>query len=198
MQVIQTYAEYLPERFNDPDFRRQCCEALQSETGRIGELIKQLMEFSKPKKPALRQIEPHRILDSTLELLNNELVSRQIHLKKEYQANGTQIQVDPDQFRQVILNLILNALQAVSRRGLVTVKTWRENGWFTMEVADTGPGIAPEVLAKLFQPFTTTKEDGTGLGLSIASDIIKEHGGKISAQNHPGRGASFLVRIPAL
>ena len=196
LQFIQTYAEFLPERYDDPDFRAKCSEGMQTEIARITDLLNQLMEFAKPKPPTLRSVEPHKILDSTLNLMNNEFTKRGVDLEKRYEADGVQIQADPDQLRQVVLNLILNALQAIGQKGKVTVTTGQQNGWFTFEVADTGPGIDPKVLPRLFEPFNTNKPGGTGLGLSLVHSIIREHRGQISARNQPGQGAIFAIKLP--
>ena len=155
------------------------------------------MEFAKPKAPAFRSVEPHKIFDSTLDLLSNEFVKRRVQLDKQYQADGVRLHGDPNQLRQVILNLTLNALEAIGQGGKILVKTSQENGWFTLEVADTGPGIDPKILPKLFEPFSTTKPDGNGLGLSIVHSIVREHRGTISVQSQPGQGTVFTVRLPA-
>ena len=196
LQTIRTHAEFLPERYDDPAFRKRCAEVMKTEIGRIDEFLKQLMEFAKPKASAFRQVELHKILDSTLDLLSNEFLKRRIHLDRQYQANGARLHGDPDQLRQVILNLIVNALEAIGQEGKIFVKTSQENGWFTLEVADTGPGIDPKILPKLFEPFITTKPDGNGLGLSIVHDIVREHRGKISVQSHPGQNTTFTITLP--
>ncbi len=197
LQVIQTHAEFIPKRYSDPQFRRRCTKVMGTEIVRVNDLLKQLMDFAKPKLAEKRLIEPHKILDSTLDFLNNEFVKRQIELDKQFQANGTRVKVDPDQLRQVILNLTMNALQAVNRRGQISVTTRQDNGWFVLEVKDTGPGIDPKILPRIFEPFTTTKEDGNGLGLSVVRSIVKEHGGRISAENQRGGGAVFRVSLPS-
>lgn len=196
LQAILTYAEFLPERFDDPDFREKCCEVMRSETGRINDLLNQLMNFARPKPPSFESTEPHKILDSTLDLLSNEFVIRYVNLEKKYEANGIRIQADQNQLRQVILNLVLNALQAIGKNGQITISTRQENGSFFLEIVDTGPGIDPKILPKLFEPFNTTKPTGTGLGLSVVHNIIKEHHGKISAQSQPGHGTTFTIRFP--
>ena len=198
LQSIRTFAEFLPQRYDDPAFREKCKEVMQTEIARVNDLLKQLMDFAKPKSPTLQPMEPHKILDSTLDFLNAEFLVRQVHLEKKYEANGVQIQADSDQLRQVILNLVLNALQAIGKEGRVVVSTHQENGWFTLEVTDTGPGIDPKILPKLFEPFATNKLNGTGLGLSIVHAIVKEHRGVISAQNQPGGGATFRVKLPVI
>ncbi len=196
LQAVQTYAEYLPEHYDDLQFREKCSEVMQTELTKINGLLKQLMDFAKPKPPLLQRVEPHKILDSTLDLLSNEFVSRQIHIEKHYEAIDIKIQADPDQFRQVILNLALNAVQAVEEEGRVVVATRQEDDWFIIEVSDSGPGINPKILSKLFEPFNTTKPTGTGLGLSVAQRIITEHRGSISANSFPGQGATFTVKLP--
>ncbi len=198
LQVIQTHAEFLPERYDDPEFRRQCSEAMRTEIARVNVFLKQLMDFAHPKLPAFQATEPHKILDSTLDLLSNEFVRRQVQLEKRFEANGAIIQADPDQIRQIILNLTLNALEAIGRDGTILVKTRQEDGYFALELTDSGPGIDPKVLPKLFEPFTTTKPDGNGLGLSIVHSIVREHRGKISVQSQPGQGTTFVLKIPVL
>jgi signal transduction histidine kinase len=196
MQAIQTYAEFLPDSYDNPEFRERCSRVMKTEIIRVNNLIKQLMEFAKPKTPSLRPIEPHKIVDSTLDLLSNEFVIHSVNLEKNYLANGAQIQADPDQLRQVTFNLVLNALEATEKNGRITVTTRQDDGWFVLEVSDTGPGIDPAILPKLFKPFETTKPTGTGLGLSVVHGIIREHHGKISVQSEPGQGATFTVKLP--
>lgn len=196
LQAIQTHAEFLPERYDDPGFRQRCSEVMRIEIGRINDLLRQLMDFAKPKSPSFRSVEPHRVIDSTLNLLSNDFLKRRIQLVKRYEANGNQIQADSDQLRQVILNLLLNALQAAPENGRITVSTREETGWYILEVSDTGPGIDPKVLPKLFEPFNSTKPDGTGLGLSIVHSIVQEHQGRIYAKSRPGQGATFTVQLP--
>ena len=196
LQAIQTHAEFLPECYDDPGFRKRCSEVMQTEIARINNLLKQLMDFAKPKPPVLKPVEPHRILESTLDFLNSEFAKRQVQLEKRYEANGAQVQVDPDQLRQLILNLVLNALQAIGQKGQVMVSTFQENGWFTLEVTDTGPGIDPAILPRLFEPFNSNKPGGVGLGLSIVHSIVREHRGQISVQSRLGQGVAFAVKFP--
>ncbi len=197
LQVIQTHVEVLPDHYDEPGFRKRCTETMRAEIIRINDLLKQLMDFAKPKQPLFRPIEPHEILDSTLGLLSNEFVKRRIHLEKYYGANGTTIRADSDQMRQVILNLVLNALQAIDKDGAVTVSTRQENGYFVLDIKDSGPGFDPRIAPKLFEPFNSSKQGGTGLGLSMVHSIVKEHGGKISAESKPGQGTVFSVKLPS-
>ncbi len=196
LQIIQTHAEFLPDRYDDPAFREQCKEAIRTETIRINILLKELMEFAKPKPAKMRPIEPHPLLDSTLNLLNADFLKHKIHLEKEYLADGARILADPDRIRQVVLNLALNAMEAIGQSGKITVTTRQDGVWFILEMTDTGPGIDPKILSKLFQPFSTTKENGNGLGLSVAHSIIESHRGRIFAESKPGEGTCFTVKLP--
>jgi signal transduction histidine kinase len=102
------------------------------------------------------------------------------------------------QIDQVFLNLLANAAQAIPATGSITIETRRDNGSAVVAISDTGPGIAPEILGRIFDPFYTTKPvgEGTGLGLSISYEIVKKHGGYIRAENAPGGGATFTVSVP--
>jgi signal transduction histidine kinase len=104
----------------------------------------------------------------------------------------------PDQIRQIVLNLLMNAVEAMQAGGHLTVSTQRLPGQdrILFSVADTGPGIDPEILPHIFEPFITNKENGTGLGLTITADIIRRHNGEIQAENNPGGGATFRVWLP--
>ena len=196
LQVIQTHAEFLPEMYDDPKFRSSCSETMKTEIIRINDLLTQLMEFAKPKSPKLKEVHPNDIIESTLNMLTNEFVQRKIKLEKKLSLEIQTIHADPDQLRQIILNLTLNALQAIHKRGTITVTTYMRNNHFMFEIADTGPGIASEVISKLFQPFATTKTDGNGLGLSIVQNIVHQHHGTISLKSRLGLGATFVVQLP--
>jgi signal transduction histidine kinase len=104
--------------------------------------------------------------------------------------------MDPDQIRQVVWNLVINALQALNGKGRLSVKTGRREGRAFFEIADTGPGIPDSARANLFKPFQTTKQKGTGLGLAIADRVIKAHGGAINVQSG-GSGTTFTILLPS-
>ena len=196
LQIIKTHAEFLPKRYDDPVFRANCSKALSAETRRINDLLKQLMDFARPKSPKLQPLVPHDVLDSTLAMLNSEFIKRNIRLEKQLVSDGTKVKADSGRLRQVILNLILNALEAIGKDGAVRVRTSLQDGWFILDVSDTGPGIDPKILPKLFEPFSTSKPEGNGLGLSIVHSIVREHGGKISVESKRGQGACFQVKLP--
>ena len=196
LQLIRTYAEILPERFADLEFQKKCSTIFLAESARIIDLLNQLMDFAKPKLPSFKEIEPEKIIGSTLDMLNDEFSKHQVELEKQFNANEVHIQADSNQIRQIVLNLVINALEAVGPHSKVTVSTSQMDGWFTLEVSDTGPGIDPKILPTLFEPFTTTKPSGNGLGLSIVHSIVREHRGKLSVQSQPGQGTTFTIKFP--
>jgi signal transduction histidine kinase len=106
------------------------------------------------------------------------------------------VQIDEDMFDQVLLNLVLNAEEAMPNGGTLTLQSRVETGWVVLDVIDTGCGIPPDMLPKVFKPFVTTKEGGNGLGLATAKKVVTAHGGRIDAQSEPGRGTKFTIRLP--
>jgi signal transduction histidine kinase len=118
----------------------------------------------------------------------------EIRFTKDYELPP--VEHDAGQIQQVLLNLLLNSIQAIESTGNVRVKVGSEDGFATVAVSDTGRGIPPEHLANIFRPFYTTKKKGTGLGLSLVSRIVESHGGRIEVNSSPGEGSQFMVRLP--
>jgi len=135
--------------------------------------------------------------------LSSQFINCNIKVEKNFQLNGTLSRIDPNQFRQVFLNLFINAIEAMPKGGVLTVGTSVGMGFkpiptnITITIADTGSGIPPENLKTLFEPFHTTKAKGTGLGLSISKNIIESHKGKIKVESALGEGTRFIIALPA-
>jgi len=117
---------------------------------------------------------------------------------REYDAELPRVPCLPAQINQVVMNLLVNAAQAIDERGIITVRSGHDADWAWIEVADTGRGMSPEVKKRIFDPFYTTKPagQGTGLGLSISYDIVSKHGGHIDVTSEPGRGTTFRLWLP--
>jgi signal transduction histidine kinase len=120
-----------------------------------------------------------------------------VRLERDVAEGLPAVSVDRDQILQVLQNLFLNAVEAMPSGGTLRVAARREGAEVLVSVSDTGPGIRPEDLPSIFEPYFSTKEGGTGLGLAIADRIVREHGGRIEAASPPGEGATFTVRLPA-
>jgi signal transduction histidine kinase len=159
-------------------------------------LIEQFLEFARPRAPHFQRDRLDEILEETLLLIGPETRARGIMIHKEWERNLPQVWVDGSQIKQVFLNLLLNALQAMPNGGKLTVRLHVSGGSLLTAITDEGEGIAPEVRANLFEPFFTTKQGGTGLGLSISQRIIESHNGRLRLFSQPGVGTTAVVRLP--
>ena len=161
---------------------------------RIKKIVSDLRTFSKQSESAVNLVDINQILESTLSIVWNEIKFK-IAVVKDYQAK-TKIFADSTQLSQVFLNLLINASQAIPEKGTVTLSTSEDNNNVYIQVSDTGPGITPEVLPKIFDPFFSTKKTGSGLGLSVSYNIIKSHQGQIKAESIVGKGTTFTISLP--
>ena len=161
---------------------------------RIKKIVSDLRTFSKQSESAVNLVDINQILESTLSIVWNEIKFK-IAVVKDYQAK-TQVFADSTQLSQVFLNLLINASQAIPEKGTVTLSTSEDTDNVYIKVSDTGPGIAPEILPKIFDPFFSTKKTGSGLGLSVSYNIIKSHKGQIKAESAPGKGTTFTISLP--
>jgi len=131
-------------------------------------------------------------------LVRGRAAKQAVEVRVDRPAAPVVAEVDADQLRQVLLNLVLNALDEMPHGGVLDISLRDpENGWIELGVADTGPGVAAEILPRLFAPFASDKETGIGLGLSVSRRIVEDHGGTLRAQNRPEGGACFTLKLPA-
>jgi two-component system sensor histidine kinase HydH len=195
LSSIRGFAQLFQRRFTDGSEDRRYAEVMVQEVDRLNRVISNLLDFARPKEPALKQTSPREMVDHALALLRNEAEARGIQIRVEGDA-GLQ-QLDPDQMTQAMLNVLLNAVEAMERGGQLQVTLRRSEearGW-SLEIRDTGPGIPQEDLPRLFDPFFTTKKEGTGLGLAIVHRIVENHGGLIDVQSELGKGTRFTLRF---
>jgi signal transduction histidine kinase len=171
-------------------------EVMQGELQRMSLLIEQFLEFARPRPPHFQRERIHEIMEETLLLIGPEARSRGIRVSKEWTKDLPLVWADGTQIKQVFLNLLLNALQAMSQGGTLSVRIAVSGGSLLSVITDEGEGIPPEVRAKLFEPFFSTKQGGTGLGLSISQRIIEGHNGRLRLSSQPGAGTSVIVRLP--
>lgn len=196
LSSIKTFAEYLPQKYDDPDFREKFARIVGQEVGKINELVQQLLDFAKPREPQKQPVRASRLIDETVEFLQGSLVNKHVTIVRAY-SKQDEVWVDPGQMKQVFLNLLMNSVQAMERPGCITISTVAENGHLEVAVADTGRGIPKGDLPRVFDPFYTTKPDGTGLGLSVVHSIIQEHGGRVIIDSGIGRGTTVRIQLPS-
>jgi signal transduction histidine kinase len=176
------------------------CALADCHTGaqRIQRIVKGLREFVHPDEAELRDVDLTQVLERAIELCSNEL-KYQVAVHRDLKPLP-QVTCYPGQIEQVLVNLLVNAAQAMAEeKGDLFVEASAEEGGVTIRIRDTGPGISPENQAKLFQPFFTTKPvgKGTGLGLYVAYKIVRDHGGRIEVHSEVGKGAEFVIHIPS-
>jgi len=202
MVAIQTFFQLLPRRWDDQEFMSRYLQIAQGEADRIEKLLENLLSFARPVKPLLRPCDLNEVVQRILQLLSLQARKRSIQVRFDKQEDLPEIFADPNQLVQVLQNLGMNAIQAMSEGGQLSLRSFvsrDESGraLVSLEIRDTGTGIPPEDLEKIFDPFFTTKEQGTGLGLSICYQIVSEHGGHMEAQSRPGEGTRFFLHLPA-
>lgn len=198
---IKTFVQLLPTHHQDPKFREKFFTLIGDEVGRIDQLTEQLLDLASPRTYEATLIELHPLLRSSVDLVAAKAAHRNVEFLTEFEASPDAAFTDASAAKQVMLNLCFNAIQAVEDfrggRRWVKIATRNTPGGIEMAVADSGPGIAPEIRAKLFQPFQTTKSTGFGLGLAICSDILSNLHASISVDPPmPGQGATFRVTFP--
>jgi len=187
-QVLDDPAE--PE---EPDTQREFLGVIVEEADRLNRVVSQFLDFARPLTLSCEPADPNAVIERTLTLAPE--------VTTELDRDLPLVPLDADRLRQILLNLIQNAHQANPPDGTITVRTGRgrlTGGEQALEIAviDDGPGIAPDAQARLFEPFTTTRDDGTGLGLPISRRLAQAHGGELVVERAEGRGAMFVVRLP--
>ena len=196
---IRSSIQYIQKDIREPEKQKLMKSALQ-EVDRINGILTGLLSFSRSADPVKQTFDLVNMLEQTLGLIKNTRIKKQIRFVTEYSAPAINIIADSDQLKQGLMNIILNAIDAIEEEGVVKIEVGRsvmENAeYHAITVSDNGKGIAPEDIEKVFDPFYTTKEDGTGLGMSISYGIIHRHGGNIDIANLPEGGVRVIVRLP--
>lgn len=193
---IRGALDVLDQPETSDELRREFRAIIQKECTRLERLLANLLDFARLRPPEYREMDVSRQLDSTIALLAHAAGKNRIRLRQDVPPRLPSVECDPEQIRQVIVNLTLNAIQAMPEGGEVVLTAQLEGSQILIEVHDHGPGIAEENLDKVFEPFFTTKENGTGLGLAVAHQIAAQHEGTLSARRNEDRGMTFSLRLP--
>lgn len=171
-------------------------DIIHGELHRLDTIMTQFLRLAGPSAVELAPVDLAKVVAHVRDVLQPEAAARAIELVTSVADGLPQVAADVDQLIQATLNLVINALQAVDRRGHVELGAYATADEVVLDVRDTGPGLAVENLGSIFEPYFTTKSEGSGLGLWIAQQIVAAHGGTIRAANAPGGGAVFTVRLP--
>jgi two-component system, sporulation sensor kinase E len=174
----------------------QYLSVAKGEINRLDYIVTQFLQAIRPAPPQLKPASVNEAVEKTLELLNPELENRGLTIKTKLDQHLPAAPIDVGQIQQVLVNLIKNAMQAMTKGGTLTLQTGEGSDGVWVSVADTGGGIPQEQLNRIFEPFYTTKKKGSGLGLMIVQRIIRTHGGRIELESDVGRGTTFRIWLP--
>ncbi|MEO8660640.1 MAG: ATP-binding protein [Bryobacteraceae bacterium] len=198
LAVISTYAQMLAKQVSGDETKSKMLEKIAKQTFRASEIVNGLLNFSRTSSTEYEEIELNRVLRETVGLIEHQLQKASVEVRLDLDAALPAIKGNAGKMQQVFLNLALNARDAMEGGGTLTVRSWSEEGSVHVEVADTGSGITPEHVSRIYDPFFTTKgaKKGTGLGLAVTYGIVREHGGTIEVKSQPGLGTRFLLEFP--
>jgi signal transduction histidine kinase len=174
----------------------QYLEVAKGEINRLDYIVTQFLHAIRPAPPQLKLASLNEVVHKTLGLLQPELDNRGLNVKTRLARQMAFSPIDPTQIQQVLVNLIKNAMQAMTKSGTLTIQTGESSDGVWVSVSDTGGGIAQEQINRIFEPFYTTKKKGTGLGLMIVQRIVRAHEGRIELESHLGRGTTFRIWLP--
>jgi signal transduction histidine kinase len=189
--------EILEEEITPDHPKYEFVQIVKEETARLDSIVTEFLEFARPPRPAFRPCSINELVESTLILVHKETAASRIEVVKDLSVNLPLISMDPDQIRQVLLNLFLNAVQAMPDGGILKVTSHPRGQRVIVEVADTGVGVEEADRDRIFDPFFSTKPNGTGMGLSISHQLVENHGGVLSARVNPKQGMTFCLELPS-
>jgi two-component system, NtrC family, sensor kinase len=175
---------------------REVLREVKSEVQHINRILTDLLDTARPKPPEFRPANLNATVEHAVIFAREQALSKPIEIELIKDEGLPEIEHDAGQIHQVLLNLLLNAIQAIKGEGKVTVKVGQRDDYAIVQVEDTGCGIPPETLSHIFRPFYTTKGNGTGLGLPLAKRMVEDHGGRLEVSSEVGRGTDFRVLIP--
>lgn len=192
--AAQTLSETLPAADGGP---RQASDFIIAEIDRLANVVNSILAYARPLQPAARPVAVDALLAHALLLARDDLAARRIHVERADCAALPPVHADADLVSQLLLGLLGNAAEAMAAGGTIRLAASAAHGAVRLHVADSGPGIPPELRERIFEPFFTTRSRGTGLGLAVARQIVDAHGGRIEVGDADGGGARFTVTLPA-
>jgi two-component system sensor histidine kinase HydH len=197
LSSIKGLASYFGDKFEPGSSDREAAEVMVREVERLNRVVSELLDFARPSELSRRQTDIVDVLNHSVRLVQQDAGLHHIEIRLSTADDLPPLFLDPDRFSQCLLNLYLNAIEAMTNGGVLTVEAAiAPGGGLRITVTDTGPGIPEKYRSKIFDPYFTTKTTGTGLGLAIVYKIIEAHGGSISIESAPGGGTRFTVFLP--
>jgi two-component system, NtrC family, sensor kinase len=200
LAVISTYAQMLAKQVEGDERKSALLDKIAKQTFRASEIVNSLLNFSRTSPRKFDDVDLPKVIRETLTLVEHQLDKSAIRVELDLAGSLPAMRGNSGQLQQVFLNLILNARDAMENGGTLQIRAWEADQGVLVEVADTGEGILPENLHRIYDPYFTTKatRKGTGLGLSVTYGIVRDHGGMIDVESRPSGGTRFRLEFPAL
>lgn len=197
LSSIKGFATYFKERYKDVPEDQKTAEIMVQEVERLNRVIGQLLEFARPMNIRLKPASMRMLIQHSLKMIGGQAGEKNININPDISLEMDEALIDPDRINQVLLNLYLNAIEAMDTGGTLSVRLFGDDpGWVRIEISDTGVGIQKKDLEKIFDPYFTTKQSGTGLGLAIVHRIIEAHNGEVTVKSEQGKGTTVSVTLP--
>ncbi|MBI4414218.1 MAG: GAF domain-containing protein [candidate division NC10 bacterium] len=196
LTAIGGFARRLRRRLGPQHPERATVEVIAREVDRLERITRDVLGLARGLTPSPAAVDLGEVVEDCLLLFPDSLARQRVTVVREFAPEPVRAWADLAQLKQVVLNLLYNALEAMPHGGTLTLRTGGEPGWASLTVADTGPGIPPAIRESIFDPFFTTKPEGTGLGLTLAHRLVQAHGGRLEVESHPGQGSAFWVWLP--
>jgi two-component system sensor histidine kinase HydH len=197
LSSIKGFATYFKEKYHNFSEGAQTAEIMIQEVDRLNRVVSQLLEFAKPVKVSAKPVNVRKLLEDSLRLIEKQIQGKNIKIEKTFSPEVEDAFIDSDKINQVLLNLYLNAIDAMEKGGTITVDLkpheWKKG--IEIIIKDTGSGISEKDLPNIFDPYFTTKPEGTGIGLAIVHNIIEAHNAEIKVESLPGKGSTFTILI---
>jgi signal transduction histidine kinase len=193
MTAIRGFAQRISRKIANDDKTSDYCNLIMEEVDRSNRFIKDVLDFARQLETRLEHTDLNALIRDTLHLVQDELVRNEISMAPQLDLNLPEVEIDRAQIKQVLVNLIQNARQAMGREGTLTLVTENRGRWVVLSVTDTGAGIAPEYIERIWEPFFTTRPHGTGLGLALVRRIMEDHNGRVKVESRVGEGTTFRL-----
>ena len=190
---IRAFLGALPVKYDNPEYRAEVLKHVPAEIDRLNRIITDLLEYSRPRRPVLEEVDIREVVEDILVLFKSRMEEAGISVGLE--GAGPKVRADKGQLKQILINLLLNAVEAMERGGALSILFAVEGGKGVVRIVDQGPGIPEKDLARVFDPFFTTKEKGSGLGLWIAYELTRQNGGEIELRSIEGVGTEVILRF---
>ena len=198
LQAISSCVDLISEYPVSEEETQQYLKSIKDEINRLTQISRRILDFSRPAKTALEKTDIRKVLEQTLKISRKQIEHAKIAIHANIPENLPHVMASPDELGQVVLNLMINAVESMPNGGMITIKADELDGQVEISIRDTGKGISESQLAYIFDPFFSTKEEGSGLGLAISYKIIERFGGKLIAESLLEQGSVFIIKLPCI